>query len=120
MKKLVAVVMMMVGMVMFSSCNNLLDDKWEVPEAEPPSLEELGENEVLVYHLTIKNVSDSSIPTIFDNRGIQYEVYPGDTLRISVDAETLEGTPEVGGYMDCWQVLKILDIRYGVYVRSDY
>ena len=88
MNKFVVAVMMMVGVIMFSSCNNLLDDKWEVPEAEPPSLEELGENEVLVYHLTIKNVSESSIPTIFDNRGIQYEVYPGDTLRISVNAET--------------------------------
>lgn len=120
MKKLVVALMMMVGMAMFSSCNNLLDDKLEVPEVEPPSLEELGENEVLVYHLTIKNVSNDSIPTIFDNRGIQYEVYPGDTLRISVNAETLQGIPEIGGYMDTYQVLKILEIRYGVYTRLDY
>ena len=119
MKKFAVAVMMMVGMVMFSSCNNLLDDKWEVPEAEPPSLEELGENEILVYHLTIKNVSDSSIPTIFDYWGVQYEVYPGDTLRISVNAETLQGRPEVGGYMDCWQELKILEIRgWVVFVRN--
>lgn len=120
MKKLAVAVMMMIGMVMFSSCNNLLDDKWEPPETEPPSLEELGENEMLVYHLTIKNVSDSSIPTIFDMYGIQYEVYPGDTLRISVDAETLQETPEVGGYLDRWQVLKILKIEWMKGIRLDY